>query len=502
MTSIGLGFAFAGGLLNLFERWSKQEEYSHGFIIPLVALYFIWQKRSYLETLPVSPSPWGIVAVAIGLTILLLGELTAIFILTQYAFVIVLFGLVLAFAGSRITRAVAVPLLLLLFAIPLPYFIDSDLSGELQLISSQFGVGVIRLFNIPVYLEGNVIDLGTYQLLVTEACSGLRYLYPLMSFGFICAYLWKADFWKKVIVFVSTVPITVVLNSFRIGAIGFLVENFGIAQAEGFLHDFEGWIIFMTCVVILLCEMAVLGRIGTLSPVSTMFDKPFTSITDNTLVGDKSIPRPFLISGALVLGAAVAIGVISERADAVPERRSFASFPLVMDEWRGRAEQIPENVLNKLQLTDYLLVDFTRADGGLVNLYVAYYENQRKGQSPHSPRVCIPGGGWQIASFERTLLDAGIVGTQPLHFNRVVIRRGEERQLVYYWFQQRGRLIANEYLAKWYLFRDAAFRNRTDGALVRLTTPVAKEHDLAVADARLRKLASKFVHALDAYVPS
>lgn len=241
VTFSALGFAFAGGLLNLYERWSNQEEYSHGFLIPLVSLYFIWTKRAYLSTLPVSPNPWGIVLVVVGLTILFLGELTALFLLTQYSFVLVLFGLVLAFAGIRVTRAVAVPLLLLLFAVPLPWFIDADISGGLQLISSQLGVGVIRLFEIPVYLEGNVIDLGTYQLQVTEACSGLRYLYPLMSFGFICVYLWKAPLWKRAVVFLSTIPITILLNSLRIGIIGFLVEKFGIAQAEGFLHYFEGW---------------------------------------------------------------------------------------------------------------------------------------------------------------------------------------------------------------------------------------------------------------------
>ena len=104
--------------------------------------------------------------------------------------------------------------------IPLPSFLYFNLSQELQLISSMIGVAVIRLFDISVYLEGNVIDLGVYQLQVVEACSGLRYLFPLMSFGFLISYIYRGPVWQKIVIFLSTIPITVVMNSFRIGVIG------------------------------------------------------------------------------------------------------------------------------------------------------------------------------------------------------------------------------------------------------------------------------------------
>jgi exosortase D (VPLPA-CTERM-specific) len=341
-----LGFAFAGGLLNIYERWSTEEEYSHGFIIPLVSVYILWQKRAYLSTLPLRPGPWGLLLVILGLAALFVGELAALFILIQYALVVVLLGLVWTFAGTRVTRAVAVPVLFLLFAVPLPWFIDSDLSGELQLISSQLGVGVIRLFDVPVYLQGNVIDLGTYQLQVAEACSGLRYLYPLMSFGFICVYLWKAPLWKKVVAFASTIPITIFLNSLRIGIIGFLVDNFGISHAEGFLHFFEGWIIFMTCVAILLIEMAVLAQIGAPSPVSTMIDPPSPPEQSKSTVQHQSPPWPFVLSSVLVIGAAISMGVLPSRTESVPERNSFTSFSLQTNEWQARRVRIPEVLLS------------------------------------------------------------------------------------------------------------------------------------------------------------
>ena len=125
----------------------------------------------------------------------------------------------------------------------------------MQLISSELGVLVIRLFDIPVYLEGNIIDLGTYKLQVVEACSGLRYMYPLLSLSLILAFFFRVVMWKRVLVFVSAIPITIVMNSIRIGIIGVLVEYFGIEVAEGFLHDFEGWVIFLVCFFFLYLEM-------------------------------------------------------------------------------------------------------------------------------------------------------------------------------------------------------------------------------------------------------
>ena len=114
------------------------------------------------------------------------------------------------------------------------------------------------------------------------------------------------------------------------------------------------------------------------------------------------------------------------------------------------------------------------ASGRHVNLYIAYYNSQRKGEAVHSPRSCLPGGGWQMRDFGQRELPAIVVGGQPLRVNRTLIELGDQRQLVYYWFQQRGRVITNEFAVKWYLFWDAITRHRTDGALVRSSTPLPR----------------------------
>ncbi len=192
-----LVFLCIDGLEWMVGAWDR-EEYSHGYMIPLVALYLAWQKRETLMQEAGSGSVLGFVVLFAAVTLAFLGEISSIVTLIQYAFWLGVWGLVLLSAGVSGTKVIWAAVFYLVFMIPLPPFLYFNLSQELQLISSSLGVAVIRLFDISVYLEGNVIDLGVYQLQVVEACSGLRYLFPLMSFGFLISYIYRGPVWQKV----------------------------------------------------------------------------------------------------------------------------------------------------------------------------------------------------------------------------------------------------------------------------------------------------------------
>ncbi|NOT85615.1 MAG: exosortase [Methylococcaceae bacterium] len=256
---IFLALLFQQALILFLKEWSR-EEYSHGYLIPLISLWLVWENRVALANLTGTGSWSGLLVILLGLLLGAVGKLATLLVMTQYGFIIVLWGLCLAYWGSPGLKILWFPLTYLDFMIPVPTFLFNTLSSNLQLISSDLGVAIIRLFDISVHLEGNVIDLGTYQLQVVEACSGLRYLFPLASFGFLCAYFFRAPFWMRLLIFLSTMPITILMNSFRIAIIGILVDNYGIAQAEGFLHDFEGWIIFIGCLAVLVLEMWLLTK--------------------------------------------------------------------------------------------------------------------------------------------------------------------------------------------------------------------------------------------------
>lgn len=492
-----MGIAFWGGIDELVLRWDKQEEYSHGYLLPFLALYFIWQKKNNIIQSDFSPSWWGLAIIALALIVFVIGEVSALFILTQYALILVLLGIALAIMGWPAVKLVLVPILLLVFAIPLPYFLEASLSANLQLLSSKLGVWFIRWCQIPVYLEGNVIDLGVYKLQVVEACSGLRYLFPLLSLGFICAYLFEAAFWKRALLVLSTIPITILMNSFRIGMIGVLVDNWGIEMAEGFLHDFEGWIVFMACFGVLFIEMAILSRIGEdKKPLLETFGLTQPEELDRSAynVLQRPLSYPLVACVAALVLSVVIVTSIEKREEIIPPRAVFPEFPAQLGNWQGIQTAMEENVAAYLGLTDYILSNYKNPSGQIVNFYAAYYESQRKGVSPHSPRVCIPGGGWQIADITRSQ-----IGQLPV--NRIVIKKDDNTQLVYYWFQQRGRRLANEYLMKWYLFKDALLLNRTDGALVRLTTPVGSHENIADADHRLQAFAQQVEPTLPKFIP-
>ena len=152
--------AFSGALSELVHRWSAQEEYSHGFLIPVVAAWLLWRQREAALTSFGKPAWAGPILILLAMGMHLVGELSAIFIFSQVGFVIALIGITLSLGGYSLLRVTLVPIVFLLFAIPLPYFIDSVLTLRLQLISSELGTFFIKMFQIPVYLEGNIIDLG------------------------------------------------------------------------------------------------------------------------------------------------------------------------------------------------------------------------------------------------------------------------------------------------------------------------------------------------------
>ncbi|HUG73292.1 MAG TPA: VPLPA-CTERM-specific exosortase XrtD, partial [Steroidobacteraceae bacterium] len=485
LASVALLVMFRGTLAYIWQNWQR-EEYSHGFLVPVISLLLLWQRRRQLQQMPFTGSWAGVALAVAGIGLWFVGTMAAITTIDAYGLVITIAGVALALLGWKAFRVALPAVALLLLMNPIPAFFFNNLSSFLQLVSSQIGVAVIRMFGISVFLTGNVIDLGTYQLQVVEACSGLRYLFPLITLGVIFASVLRIPLWVRLVVVFSTVPITILMNSFRIGVIGVLVNQYGVAHAEGFLHDFEGWVIFMACLALLVLEIWMLVRLsGDRRPMREIIaiDWPEARPAE-TAVTQRSL-RPQLAAGLAVLAAGVSMALtLPHRTELSPQRAYFSQFPLQLEPWRGRRERMEKQYLDVLQLDDYILADYAADGPAPVNFYVAYYASQRGSGAAHSPASCLPGGGWRMTEFDRHEIPAGASGT-GVAVNRVIIEQGEQRQLVYYWFQQRGRNITNEYLVKWYLLWDALTRNRTDGAMVRLITPLPRGEDVQAADARL-----------------
>lgn len=505
-----LSVLYGESLHMLLQAWLEDDNYSHGPFIPLISGYLIWLRWSQLQTAERRGAWWGLPIIATGLLLYAVGQFSAMHAVVHGSLWLVLVGLVVSVVGLAGTALLAFPLFYLLTAIPLPEFLHYELSSRLQLLSSALGIGCLQLIGIMAYREGNVIDLGPIQLQVVEACSGLRYLFPLTALTLLVAYLYRESLWKRVLLVLSSIPISILLNGFRIGTIGLLVETYGKSAADGFSHFFEGWIFFVASLGLLCAEMWFLASVGAASsrrPFIELIGPPpdesrrtASTIAVSSQVGPVS-PVPILAGGVLLILAALVAPSVAPHEFPPPARQSLLDFPMQLGEWAGVSSVMERQYLDALQLDDYVLADYSAAEKVPVNLYVAYYLSPKKGRSSHSPRQCIPGGGWEISSFEPLRLDQRQDMTKALEVNRLVIQKGGQKQIVYYWFKQRDRWITSEYSVKFYLFWDSLTRHRADGALVRLVSSVNAGETEAIVDARLQAMAGLVTPLLDRYVP-
>ena len=498
---------FWRGFVSLVEAWSTPE-YSHGPLIPIISLYLFL--RELRDAPPVdSAAPlrrWpGLVVIGAALALATLGNMVRIPDIVSYAFIIWTGGVVLTvFGWSRGIRH-QLPVLHLIFMLPLPQFLYWHMTIFLQGISSQLGVWFVSLAGVPVYLDGNIIDLGVYKLQVAEACSGLRYLFPILSFSYLFAILYRGPIWHKAVLLLMAAPLTVFMNSFRIGVIGILVNSYGIEQAEGFLHFFEGWIIFMACIAILFAMAVLLQRLTPdPRPLSEAIDLD-TSGLNRVSMRILALPATLALVASLVMTAAVSALYLSvQRPEPDPVARdSFSLFPSNLGEWTSIRTTLEPDIEQVLAADDYINANYINTTSGNgVHFFSAFYNKQTEGSGIHSPEVCLPAGGWEIFSLD-TAHRVSFPDTEfgSFEVNRAIIQKGLDKQLVYYWFEQRGQRFTNDFTAKMKVVWDSFSIGRTDGALVRFVTPIGRDEDPAQADARIQTLMEETLPRLPRFIP-
>ena len=246
----------------LFRDWWNDPDYTHGLLVIPLALWFVWERRADLQRAPSRPSPLGALLLAGGLSMLLVGTAGAEFFLQRSSFVVVVAGLVWLLLGGARLRVLAFPTAFLLFMVPLPAIVMNAVAFPLQLFAARTATVCLQGIGIPVLREGNVILLAGTSLEVAEACSGIRSLQALMALAAVYGY-WGGDrTWKRWLLLVAAVPIAVVVNAARVTGTGLLVQYWGEEAAEGFYHSFEGWVLFLAALALLMGVGTLLDRIG------------------------------------------------------------------------------------------------------------------------------------------------------------------------------------------------------------------------------------------------
>ncbi len=488
-------FAFRFGIEGLLAAW-QQPEFSHGPLIPVISGFLFVRQLKRMPPNPADPMiRWpGAALMGVALVIGAMGTVIGIDDIAAYALILWIGGLVLACLGWCHGRRFWPPVLHLAFMLPLPDVFYHQTSIALQLVSSEIGVSIIRAVGIPVYLDGNIIDLDIYKLHVAEACSGLRYLFPMMSFTYIFAVLYQGSFWLKAVLLLAAIPIAVIMNAIRVGVIGVMVDFYGIEHAEGFMHVFEGWVVFGLCIAV-MCGLAwAMKRLsGERRPLVDVLDIDTTGFAGEFsrmrwIPPSPAIIGPVLASACVGFALSLVPAGVGAATSAGLERDPFALFPRQLGEWSSLGQEVLDQpVARSLGADDYLSAAYVARGRPPVDVFLSWYRDDTDG-GVHSPDVCIPASGWEISAIEAVEVSPG-PGASSITLNRAVIQKGVSRQLVYFWFEQRGRRLTTEIAVKMHLLWDRVTAGRTDGGMVRLITPIV-ESDEAAADMRLMEVMS------------
>jgi exosortase len=235
----------------LVHQWSTDPNFSHGFFVPAFSAFVVWQDRVRLAALRRAPSTWGLPIILVSVFLLLLGVFGAELFLSRISLVILIAGMVIFFLGWEMLRGVLFPLLFLILMVPIPAIVFNQITFPLQILASKLAAWSLPLCGVPVLREGNVINLPAMPLEVADACSGIRSLLSLTTLAIMYGYLVEKRLALRITLALASIPIAIAANGFRIVGTGLLVQYWDPSKAEGFFHEFSGWLIFVVSLLML-----------------------------------------------------------------------------------------------------------------------------------------------------------------------------------------------------------------------------------------------------------
>ncbi len=485
-------------LWRLASQWFSDKNFSHGIFVPIFALFVVWQERTALSKVVRAPSWTGIPILICGLAVLVLGVLGAELFFSRSSLLLVIAGLIILFWGWPIFRTVLFPWACLILMIPIPAIIFQKVTFPMQIFATKIAASLLPLAGVPVYREGNIINLPAMPLEVVQACSGIRSLLSLVTLAIIYGYLLDRRKSIRILLAISAVPIAILANSLRIVGTGLLVQYWDPDKAEGFYHTFQGLLIFVVSLVMLFIVHRVASQFWPKGHPA-----PSQSSIANLSPSFSASPRPratlrFSIAALLIALTASMLQARSHN-EVFPPREALNSFPATLGSWTGTDISIDPETLEVLGPGEFLFRAYKNPEIPPAELFIAYFRSERAGEAPHSPSNCLPGAGWTPT--QRAVIQMPRADGTTFPANRYVVSKRGERGLVIYWFQSHDREVASEYLSKFYLVTDSIRMNRSDGAMIRLTTDMAKGESADVAQARLMQFAAQIIPLLDRYIP-
>jgi exosortase len=262
LLTFGVLLVYRQVFVSLIDAWTNDGNYSHGFFIIPLAAYFAWVRRDRLKAAVIQPTWVGLVVFAVGIMMLLAGLLGSELFISRVSLLGTLAGVILFLFGWKHLRLLLFPLAFLLLMIPIPAIIFNQITFPLQLLASRVGASALTTCSIPVLREGNVLILANTSLEVAEACSGIRSLVSLITLGIVYGYFADSRLWVRTVIVLSTIPVAILANGARVAGTGIAAHWWGPGAAQGFFHEFSGWVVFMAALVMILGIQRLILRLA------------------------------------------------------------------------------------------------------------------------------------------------------------------------------------------------------------------------------------------------
>jgi exosortase D (VPLPA-CTERM-specific) len=465
--------------------WMENDDYSYGYMIPLASAYLLWEKRKMLSTIPVS-IVWGSLPLLLLFTLLsLYGILGSSGNVSMPSIPVLILLFTLFCFGIDAVKRLMLPLGFLIFMVPVPPVVEQYIGLHLKSISTRLGGSFIALCNIPVNVSGNIIDLGVTQLQVVDACSGMRYIFPLLALGFLYAHFFERVLWKRAVCVLATIPVGVLFNALRIGITGVLTDRFGPQVAQGFFHDLSGWVVFVFAFIMLF----VIGRVLRMFPPRAVASgTPLAPQAQPVLSCPQVRPRTtsaFLISAAILLTVA-SLSLSTSTLPPTVVKGGIESFPLAIGAWKGNRDTVNPIMIRESGAEEAFSGYFTNRSDDWVSLYVGYRSTAFLANENffHSPTVCIPSSGWIEEDVTRRRITR-VPHFDTLEVTRMVIKKDGVRQLVYFWFQTKEWATYDKNINRFHLSLHALRRDNTYDLFMRPITPIGRSERIEDAEQRL-----------------
>ena len=457
--------AFLPTLAELGQEWVSVPEYGHGLLMPLVAVWMIWSRRRDLKALRRgADNRWlpllGALALVPLTGALLLGEMNLSWFLKPLAFVGALTACIALLYSWRGLRALAAPLLVLLLMCPVPWRLVIDVTLPLKRHASVLATGLMEVSGLEAGLQGNLIHVpGITSLWIADQCSGVRSLLSLMSIAIVGCLFWRRHWGVKLAVILSCIPITVLVNALRIWLTAMLAVHVSPDTAQGFFHFGEGFLLFLAAAAILWAWARVLGA----ALPGGRLPRPSPTHPAPGLAARAFAPRvAYAVAVASLVFAAFGVYHMRARVADVPDdteavarmREAFSGLPLDVEQgaYRGELLEWDEELIRRSGADAYGAVRYEDGDGRVYQVYIA--GALRSASNFHAPNVCMPSADWETLAAQSVPFTGFPVAETSARMQRLLLQRGEDRMLTYYWFQAGERPAGGEWTVRFYRLLD------------------------------------------------